>query len=190
MLPKHSKDIVYIVIILVLLGIMVGVPNEFWTIIVVNILIISIGLIYVKLTHIEEKVEITLELEKEKEKKKSKIEENPYVTLYRFAEIEKDECDEDANYDGFDAIRESHMVITKYMAGDLTERKLIHDVSHICKTKLLIYYLGLESILKADVHRMNILDKQYIDIGIKLLRASHFDKKTPTLDFINKTHLM
>jgi len=188
MLPKHSRDVIYIVIILVLIAVMVGVPSEFWTVIVINILIISIGLIYVKLTSIEEKVEITLQLEKEK--KKEKASENPYVTLYRFAEIEKDECDEDADYDNFDAIRESHMIIAKYMSGELPERKLISDVSHICKTKLLIYYLGLESILKADVNRMNILDKQYIDIGIKLLKASHFDKKTPTLDFINKKHLM
>lgn len=188
MLPKHSRDIVYIVVILVLIAIMVGVPSEFWTVIIVNILIISTGLIYVKLTSIEEKVETTLQLEKEK--KKEKVSENPYITLHRFAEIEKDECDEDADYDSFDAIRDSHMVIAKYMSGELPERKLISDVTHICKTKLLIYYLGLESILKANAERMNVLDKQYIDIGIKLLKASHFDKKTPTLDFINKTHLM
>ena len=31
------------------------------------------------------------------------------------------------------------------------------------------------------------VDKKYIDIGIKFLKASQFDKKTATLDFINKT---
>lgn len=186
MLPKHSKDVVYIVIILVLLAIMVGVPNEFWTVIIINILIISIGLIYVKLTSIEEKIEISLQ----KEKKNEKVSENPYVQLYNLAEVEKDECDENADYDSFDAIRDSHAVIAKYMSGELTERKLVSDISHICKTKLLIYYLGLESILKADVNRMNVLDKQYIDIGIKLLRASHFDKKAPTLEFISKRQLI
>ena len=103
MLPKHSKDIVYIVIILVLIALLVGVSKDFWIIIAINILIIATGLIYVKLTDIEEKVETTLRTAKETTSEKK--DEDPYVTLYKFAEIEKDECDEDADYGHFDAIR-------------------------------------------------------------------------------------
>lgn len=189
MLPKHSKDIVYIVVILVLIGMLVGLSKDVWIIIAINILVISTGLIYVKLTDIEEKVDTTLKTATNG-KKNEKVEENPYVTLYRLAEYEKEDCDEDADYGNFDAVRDSHLVIAKYLSGKITERKFLTDISHICKTKLLIYYLGLESILKADVYRMDDLDKQYIDIGIKLLKASHFEKKTSTLDFINKSNLL
>ena len=49
MLPKHSKDIVFIVIILLLIGIIWGVPKEFWVLIMVNVIVIMVGILYVKI---------------------------------------------------------------------------------------------------------------------------------------------
>ena len=140
MLPKHSRDVVYIVVILVLIGIIVGVSKDIWMMIIVNILVITTGLIYVKLNDIEEKVDHSLRMA-ENEMKVAETDENPYVTLHRFAEIEKDECDEDADYSNFDAVRESHLLIAKFFSGEVSEKKMIHDISILCKTKLLMYYL-------------------------------------------------
>ena len=73
MLPKHSKDIVFIVIILLLIGIIWGVPKEFWVLIMVNVIVIMVGILYVKIGGpIENSNSRERELDKEETKETGK----------------------------------------------------------------------------------------------------------------------
>jgi len=47
MLEKHSRDIIFVVIILILIGIIWGVEKNIWILIAINVLVIMVCLLYV-----------------------------------------------------------------------------------------------------------------------------------------------
>ena len=47
MLQKHSRDIIFIVIILILIGVIWGVEKNIWILIAINVVVIMVGLLYV-----------------------------------------------------------------------------------------------------------------------------------------------
>jgi len=161
MLEKHSRDIIFVVIILILIGIIWGVEKNIWILIAINVLVIMVCLLYVNANDIG--IQPT-------EKKQSK--ENNYFTLKNIAEAEMDELLNEVDYDDFESVKKCREILEKFKVGEdisIVARR----IKKACNYDIEIYYLGLVAITLANTNQLKELDYDYIEIGIKLVGASH-----------------
>ena len=160
MLQKHSKDIIFIVIILILIGIIWGVEKNFWILIAINVVVIMVGLLYVNASDVGTYAP---------EKKKSK--ENVYVSLKRIAEDEIEELLNEVDYDDFESVKKGKEILSKFSVGDDID-STVNKIKKICNYDIESYYLGLTAISLANTSQLKEKDYDYIKIGTKLVGSS------------------
>ena len=107
MLQKHSKDIIFIVIILILIGIIWGVEKNIWILIAINVVVIMVGLLYVNVNDVGSQPI---------EKKKTK--ESSYLSLKNIAESEIDEFLNEVDYDDFESVKKGKELLEKFKVGE------------------------------------------------------------------------
>ena len=160
MLQKHSKDIIFIVIILILIGIIWGVEKFIWLFIAINVVVIMVGLLYVNVSEGSGDFNI-----------KSNNPKNNYFTLKNIAETEIDEFSSEVDYDEFSSVKKGKEILNKFEAGNDID-PIVNKVKKICSYDIEMYYLGLNAICMADTDRLKEQDYAYITLGIKLVKAS------------------
>ena len=144
MLPKHSKDIVFIVIILLLIGIIWGVPKEFWVLIMVNVIVIMVGILYVKIGGpIENSNSRERELDKEETKETVKAFDDSYEEIKKMALEEIDEFLDEADYDSFENVIKGKNIANLFVDGNVGLDETIRNINSTCKFKSQMYYIGL-----------------------------------------------
>lgn len=190
MLPKHSKDIVFIVIILLLIGVIWGVPKEFWILIAVNVIVIMVGILYVKLNGVIENSNIKVEAEEEKfVYEKLENTEDTYERLKEIAEEEADEFLEEANYENFENVIRGKEIAESFVEGKIELNEALKEIRGVCKFKLQAYYLGLSLISMADTEKMSEKDYDYIALGVKIVNGINLENGTKLLKFLRNTKL-
>ena len=190
MLPKHSKDIVFIVIILLLIGVIWGVPKEFWILIAVNVIVIMVGILYVKLNGVIENSNIKVEAEEEKfVYEKVENTEDTYERLKEIAEEEADEFLEEANYENFGNVIRGKEIAESFVEGKIELNEALKEIRGVCKFKLQAYYLGLSFISMADTEKMSEKDYDYIALGVKIVNSINLENGTKLLKFLRNTKL-
>ena len=192
MLPKHSKDIVFIVIILLLIGVIWGVPKAFWLLISVNVIVILVGILYVKLNGAIENNDIKItDTEKQiyEVLNENKNEEDTYKKLIDIAGEEVEEVLEEANYDNFDNVKNGRAIARKFIDGEISLTEAQREINKVCKFKLQAYYLGLALITVADVDRMDEMDYDYIALGVKIIKSLKLEHDTELVKFLRNTKL-
>ena len=190
MLPKHSKDIVFIVIILLLIGVIWGVPKEFWILIAVNVIVIMVGILYVKLNGVIENSNIKVEAEEEKfVYEKVENTEDTYERLKEIAEEEADEFLEEANYENFENVIRGKEIAESFVEGKIELNEALKEIRGVCKFKLQAYYLGLSLISMADTEKMSEKDYDYIALGVKIVNGINLENGTKLLKFLRNTKL-
>lgn len=160
MLQKHSKDIIFIVIILILIGIIWGVERNIWILIAINVVVIMVGLLYVNVNGGDDSFSI-----------KKKPKENHYLSLKNIVEAEIDEFLNEIDYDDFENVKKGKEILEKFNVGDNIE-SVISKIKKACNYDIEIYYLGLTAISMANVTQLKEIDYDYISIGIKLVGTS------------------
>lgn len=176
MLQKHSRDIIFIVIILILIGIIWGVEKNIWMLIAINVVVIMVGLLYVNVNDINAQ---------SGENKQTK--ENNYVMLKSIAESEIEDFLNEVDYDDFESVKKGKEILDKFSGGEDIE-SIIGKIKKACKYDIEVYYLGLVAITLANISQLKEKDYGYISIGIKLVGASH-KLKTRLTDFLKNTRL-
>lgn len=192
MLPKHSKDIVFIVIILLLIGMIWGVPKEAWILISVNVIVIMVGILYVHLNgEIVNSVLRVSETDKEIYEVLSKVTNkvDTYKRLVEIAEEEMEEFLEEANYENFDNVKKGKEIAENFINSEMQLEEAIHEIRSVCKFKLQAYYLGLSLIANVDANKMEEVDYDHIALGVKIIKGVHLDHDTELLKFLRNTKL-
>ena len=191
MLPKHSKDIVFIVIILLLIGVIWGVPKESWVLISVNVIVIMVGILYVKLNGVIENSNIKIEDEEEEMFvfEKGENTEDTYEMLKEIAEEEADEFLEEANYENFENVIRGKEIAESFIEGKIELNEALKEIRGVCKFKLQAYYLGLSLISMADTEKMSEKDYDYIALGVKIVNGINLENGTKLLKFLRNTKL-
>lgn len=192
MLPKHSKDIVFIVIILLLIGMIWGVPKEFWILISVNVIVVMVGILYVKLNGEIENHNINITKSDKviyEMLSKNINKDDTYKKLVEIAEEEMDEFLEEANYENFDNVKKGKEIAENFINSEIELEEAINEIRSVCKFKLQAYYLGLSLIANVDVNRMEEVDYDHIALGVKIVKGVHLDHDTELLKFLQNTKL-
>lgn len=174
MIEKHSRDVIFIVIILILVGIIWGVEKHFWILISVNVLIIMIGLLYVNYANIEFEV-----------KKESKN--NNYDKLRNMAELEMDEFLNEVDYDDFESVKKGKEILNKFYVGENID-SVVNKIKKHCNYDIEMYYLGITAICMANTYKLKEQDYDYISIGIKLINSSK-KMETKLTNFLKKVKI-
>ena len=159
MLQKHSRDIIFIVIILILIGIIWGVDKDIWALIAVNVVVIMVGLLYMNTS--EEYGAMV---------KKKKRPSN-YFSLKSIAEEEINDFLNEVDYDNFESIKKGKDILEKYEVGDNVDI-IIDRIKEVCNYDIELYYLGLTAISMIDANLLKERDFSLVSIGIKLVKAS------------------
>jgi len=159
MLQKHSRDIIFIVIILILIGIIWGVDKNIWALIAVNVVVIMVGLLYMN----------TSEEYGEMVKKRKRP--NNYFSLKAIAEEEINDFLNEVDYDNFESIKKGKDILEKYEVGDNIDIT-IDRIKEACNYDIELYYLGLTAISMIDANLLKERDFSLVTIGIKLIKAS------------------
>ena len=160
MLQKHSKDIIFIVIILILIGIIWGVERNIWLFIAINVVVIMVGLLYVNVSEGGGDFNI----------KKSNPQNN-YFSLKNIAEAEIDEFLNEVDYDEFSSVKKGKEILAKF-TPETDIDTVVNKIKKVCSYDIEIYYLGLNAICMADTDRLKEQDYAYITLGVKLVKAS------------------
>lgn len=160
MLQKHSKDIIFIVIILILIGIIWGVEKNIWLLIAINVVVIMVGLLYVNVTEGD-----TENFNKPKGKT------NNYFSIKNIAEVEIDDFLNEVDYDDFESVKKGKEILDKIEVGADVD-SVVNKVRKICNYDIEIYYLGLTAICMADTNQLKEKDYEYITVGVKLIKSS------------------
>jgi len=174
MLQKHSKDIIFIVIILILIGIIWGVEKNIWILIAINVVVIMVGLLYVNVTDVGYNVK--------EEKKDTK---NNYFTLKTIAEKEIEEFLNEVDYDNFENVKKGKEILDKFSFHHEVG-VIAGKIKKVCNYDIEVYYLGLTAITYANVNKLSEQDFAYIALGIRLINSSN-KLKTRLPDFIRTT---
>ena len=161
MLQKHSRDIIFIVIILILIGVIWGVEKNIWILIAINVVVIMVGLLYVNVRDGD--------LEEEPEKEQTK--ENVYFTLKNIAEKEIDEFLNEVDYDDFESVKKGKEILDKFHLSEDIDNT-VNKIKKLCSYDIEIYYLGLLAITLANINQLKERDYAYILLGSKLIRSS------------------
>ena len=177
MLQKHSKDIIFIVIILILIGIIWGVEKNIWIFIAINVVVIMVGLLYV---NVSEGFEAELPI-----KKQSK--ENHYFTLHNIVDVEMDELLNEVDYDDFESVKKGKEILNKFTINDDID-STVNKLKKICNYDIELYYLGLLAISLANTSRLKEKDYAYISLGVELINSSN-KLKTRITEFLSKAKL-
>lgn len=175
MLQKHSKDIIFIVIILILIGIIWGVEKNIWILIAINVVVIMVGLLYVNMTDVGYNV---------KEEKKKPLANN-YFTLKTIAEKEMEEFLNEVDYDNFENVKKGKAILDKFSYHDEVG-VIAGKIKKVCNYDIEVYYLGLTAITYANVNKLSEQDFAYIALGIRLINSSN-KLKTRLTDFLRTT---
>ena len=190
MLPKHSKDIVFIVIILLLIGIIWGVPKEFWVLIMVNVIVIMVGILYVKIGGpIENSNSRERELDKEETKETVKAFDDSYEELKKMALEEIDEFLDEANYDSFENVIKGKNIANLFVDGNVGLDETIRNINSTCKFKSQMYYIGLYMISQANVEALTEKDYDYLLLGSEIIKSVSVPMETKVLTFLKNTKL-
>lgn len=160
MLQKHSKDIIFIVIILILIGIIWEVERNIWILIAINVVVIMVGLLYVNVNEGDGSFTI-----------KKKPKENHYLSLKNIAEAEINEFLNEVDYDDFENVKKGKEILDKFKVGDDVE-SIVSKIKKVCNYDIEAYYLGLTAISMASATQLKEIDYDYIAIGIKLVNTS------------------
>jgi len=176
MLKKHSKDIIFIVIILILIGIIWGVEKNAWIFIAINVLVIMIGLLYINIDEgpIESQTKI-------------KNKESNYFILKNMAEDEIDEFLNEVDYDDFESVKKGKEILNKFTINDDID-STVNKLKKICNYDIELYYLGLLAISLANTSRLKEKDYAYISLGVELINSSN-KLKTRITEFLSKAKL-
>jgi len=174
MLQKHSKDIIFIVIILILIGIIWGVEKNIWILIAINVVVIMVGLLYVNVTDVGYNVK--------EEKKDTK---NNYFTLKTIAEKEIEEFLNEVDYDNFENVKKGKEILDKFSFHHEVG-VIAGKIKKVCNYDIEVYYLGLTAITYANVNKLSEQDFAYIALGIRLINSSN-KLKTRLTDFLRTT---
>ena len=159
MLQKHSRDVIFIVIILVLIGIIWGVDKNIWALIAVNVVVIMVGLLYMNTS--EEYGEIV--------NKKRRI--NNYFSLKNIAEEEINDFLNEVDYDDFESIKKGKEILENYAVVDSVDAK-VNEIKNLCNYDIELYYLGLTAISMIDANLLKERDFGLVSIGLKLVKLS------------------
>lgn len=192
MLPKHSKDIVFIVIILLLIGVIWGVPKEFWILISVNVIVIMVGILYVKLNGVIENNGIRVsETDKDISEtlgKKTNVDDT-YQKLLDISKKEIEEFLEEANYENFENVIKGKEIAENFINGKIELNEALNKIQNVCKFKLQSYYLGLSLITNAKIENMDEIDYDHIALGVKIIKEVNLEHDTDLIKFIRNTKL-
>ncbi len=176
MLQKHSKDIIFIVIILILIGIIWGVDKNFWLLIAINVVVIMVGLLYVNVSE-----------DGSSTSPKSQSKENSYFTLKNIAEAEMDEILAEVDYDDFESVKKGKDILNKFSVGDDID-SVVSRIKKTCNYDMEVYYLGLTAICLANTSQLKEKDYAYISLGTNLIMSSN-KLKTRVTEFLKNTKL-
>jgi len=176
MLQKHSKDIIFIVIILILIGIIWGVEKNIWILIAINVVVIMVGLLYVNVNDGVSDIAV-----------KKQPKENHYFTLKNIAENEIEEFLNEVDYDDFESVKKGKEILDKFRVDDDLDAT-ISKIKKICNYDIEIYYLGLTAILMANTNQLKEKDYAYITLGVRLVRSSN-KLRTRLTEFLKSTKL-
>ena len=161
MLQKHSKDIIFIVIILILIGIIWGVEKNIWILIAINVVVIMVGLLYVNVNEGESSI-----IERKRPK------ENNYFALKNIAEDEIEKFLNEVDYDDFESVKKGKVILDKLEINDNIDN-IAGKIKKNCNYDIEVYYLGLTAISMANVNQLKEIDYDYIKLGIKLVRSTN-----------------
>jgi len=159
MLQKHSKDVIFIVIILILIGIIWGVDKNIWALISVNVIVIMVGLLYMNTS--EEYGAMTT-------KKKHG---NNYFSLKNIAEEEINDFLNEVDYDDFESIKKGKDILENFSTGDNVDAK-VNEIKDLCNYDIELYYLGLTAISMIDANLLKEKDFGLVSVGLKLVKLS------------------
>ena len=176
MLQKHSKDIIFIVIILILIGIIWGVEKNIWILIAINVVVIMVGLLYVNVR----------DMGTESATKKSS-KENNYFYLKNIAENEIEEFLNEVDYDDFESVKKGKEILNKFNINDDIDNA-VNKIKRLCNYEIEVYYLGLTAISMANTNQLKELDYDYITLGVKLVRSSN-KLKTRLIEFLKTANI-
>ena len=159
MLQKHSRDVIFIVIILILIGIIWGVDKNIWALIAVNVVVIMVGLLYMNTSE-----EYGAMVPKKKRA-------NNYFSLKTIAEEEINDFSNEVDYDNFESIKKGKEILEKFEVGDNVDAA-VENIKEGCNYDIELYYLGLTAISMIDANLLKERDFALVSIGLKLVKLS------------------
>lgn len=176
MLQKHSKDIIFILIILILIGIIWGVEKNIWIFIAISVVVVLVGLLYININDVSNQ---------NNEKKYSQKE--YYFVLKNIVNEEMNDILTDVDYDNFTNIKKGKEILKNFKIGDELDN-VVAKIKQITSYDIEIYYLGLTAISLIDAGNLSAIDYEYVKLGKKLVQNS--DKiKTKVTKFLKDAKL-